>query len=134
MESYENLLLAQQFYNMGLKYLENENYNDAIRFFSKAIDFSKNVNHPGVYFSRADAYQGIGEFQKAIDDYNNIWANDLVISDELKNYKYFNIGNVYFKAGNISEALINYKKALSFNPNDYQAQHMIMQLQNKYNL
>ena len=28
--------------------------------------------------------------QKAIDDYNNIWANDLVISDELKNYKYFN--------------------------------------------
>ena len=43
MESYENLLLAQQFYNMGLKDLENENYNDAISFFTKAIDLLKNV-------------------------------------------------------------------------------------------
>ena len=94
---------------------------------------SKNVNHHGVYFSRADAYQGIGEFQKAINDYINCWANDLVINNELKNYNYFNIGNVYFKARNIREALVNYNKALSFNPNDYQAQHMIMQLQNKYN-
>lgn len=53
------------------------------------------------------------EFVQAIELYNNILEND-VESAEL----YYNLGNAYYKTGNINNAILFYEKALVLSPGD----------------
>ena len=54
-----------------------------------------------------------GEFQDAIDNYENILKLEYE-SSEL----YYNLGNSYYKQSVIAKAILNYEKALLLKPND----------------
>ncbi len=61
----------------------------------------------------ANALNGNGEYDKAIERYNEI-LNTGVESSEL----YFNLGYAYYKSGELSRAIINFERAKLLSPND----------------
>jgi len=54
----------------GIKYAENNNYNQAIKEFTKGI--KRYPNELTCYFNRALAYYNIGDYDKAIADFNEV--------------------------------------------------------------
>lgn len=61
----------------------------------------------------ANSYYTNGEYEKAIDAYQQIVA-DGYQSAEL----YYNLGNAYYKSNKIAYAIANYERSLKLNPND----------------
>ena len=59
-----------------------------------------------------EAYSA-GNWNQALADWNGVAATGLA-SKEL----YFNLGNAYFKAGEIAPAILNYERALRLDPSD----------------
>jgi tetratricopeptide (TPR) repeat protein len=57
-----------------------------------------------------------GNWDEAISQWTTITASDLT-SPELE----FNLGNAYFRAGNIEHSILHYERALKLNPNDEDA-------------
>lgn len=53
------------------------------------------------------------DYSKAIELYNNVLLN---YGDSYEIY--YNLGNAYYKAGNIAPAILNYERALLINPGD----------------
>ncbi len=64
-------------------------------------------------FDSANASYSKGNFEKAIEQYESLVANN-TISFEL----YFNLGNAYYKTNTIGLAILNYERAKKINPND----------------
>lgn len=64
-------------------------------------------------FQRANVYYEQGNFDEAIKQYNSILEN----GSESGNL-YYNLGNCYFKKGQLGKALLNYEKARRFIPLD----------------
>ncbi len=64
-------------------------------------------------FEAANAAYGNGEFQVAIDTYNEILATG-VESGAL----YFNLANAHYKNGELTQAILNYERALLLKPHD----------------
>lgn len=58
------------------------------------------------------------DYQKAITTYENILANG-----EKSAFLYYNLGNAYFKNGELPKAILNYEKAALLDPNDSDIQH-----------
>jgi tetratricopeptide (TPR) repeat protein len=63
-ESSDNFVLYS---NLGILYLEANNYRDALIYFNKAIEL--NPIHADNYSNRAQLYLAMGEDKKAADDY-----------------------------------------------------------------
>jgi tetratricopeptide (TPR) repeat protein len=61
----------------------------------------------------AEVYYTNGEYQKAIDNYNEILSKGYE-SGKL----YFNLGNAYFKLNKINDAILNYERAKILLPNN----------------
>lgn len=64
-------------------------------------------------FDQANQLYQQGKFTDAIEKYEAILQSGLV-SAEL----YYNLGNAYYKTGNIGKAILNYERALRLQPND----------------
>ncbi len=64
-------------------------------------------------FDQANQLYQQGTFTDAIEKYEAILQSGLV-SAEL----YYNLGNAYYKTGNIGKAILNYERALRLQPND----------------
>jgi len=62
-----NLEDASSDYGKGLFSRINEEYNDAIKFFSKAIEFEP--DNPGLYSSRGEVYWQMEDYEKSLQDY-----------------------------------------------------------------
>jgi tetratricopeptide (TPR) repeat protein len=58
------------YYDRGLLYAEQENYQEAIADYSEAIRL--NPQYDTIYFHRAQSYEQIGNLEAAIADYKNI--------------------------------------------------------------
>ena len=54
-----------------------------------------------------------GDYQKAIDLYNEMLSDDLESATV-----YYNLGNCYYKQGEIAKAILNYERALLLHPGD----------------
>ena len=54
-----------------------------------------------------------GDYQKAIDLYNERLSDDLESATV-----YYNLGNCYYKQGEIAKAILNYERALLLHPGD----------------
>jgi len=66
----------------------------------------------------AEQYFKAGEYQKAINIYETL------INEGKEAFGlYYNLGNAYFKKGNIPSALLYYERAKRLNPNDEDLQH-----------
>jgi tetratricopeptide (TPR) repeat protein len=68
---------------------------------------------PAAYFYEADSLYAKGEFQKAIDEYSEI-LNKGYESGSL----YYDIGNAYFKLGDLGRAILYYERARTLIPLD----------------
>jgi len=64
-------------------------------------------------WEKANAYYTTEEYQKAISLYEQILG-----SGEESAKLYFNLGNAYYKAGDINNAILNYERAKILAPND----------------
>lgn len=57
----------EEHYNLGVRYLSDGNYEEAILAFSAAIEIAP--NRPEAYIARGDAYFGLGDYEAAQRDY-----------------------------------------------------------------
>ena len=57
----------QKQYDLGMRYLEEGNYEEAILAFTAAIEIDS--SRPEAYIGRAEAYEATGDLEKALDDY-----------------------------------------------------------------
>ena len=57
----------QEQYDLGMRYLEDGDYEQAVLAFSAAIEIDP--NNPEAYMGRAEAYRGLGDLDKALKDY-----------------------------------------------------------------
>jgi len=71
---------------------------------------------PRVYFHRGRAYEKIGKFDNAIEDYNR--AIDLNLSYYPA---YFMRGMAFEKTGRLNDAIEDYSRAIALNPSYYEA-------------
>lgn len=67
-----------------------------------------------------------GNYQSAIKEYENIISR-YGTSTEL----YYNLGNAYFKTGEVGKAILNYERSLRLNPNNEDAQNNLEFAQTK---
>lgn len=65
-----------------------------------------------------------GNYQKAIDLYNEILSGDLESAT-----LYYNLGNCYYKLGEIGKAILNYERALLLHPGDSDAKYNLTMAQ-----
>ena len=60
--------------NKGIESANNGNFDDAIKYYTKAIEkwsYSDSYeNKAGIYYNRGNAYHHKGEYDRAIEDYN----------------------------------------------------------------
>jgi len=128
----------------GLKHSNNDNNDEAIKSYTKAIEIIP--DYAEAYGNRGNAYFSKDEFDLAIKDYDkvikidprnpityynrgNAYANkdefDLAIKDydkaiEIKSDRfepYYNKGNAYFNKGEFDLAIKDYDKVIEINPN-----------------
>lgn len=72
-----------------------------------------NVKASDVRMTEANAMVGAGEFEKAIEKYEQILKTGVESSS-----LYFNLGYAYFKSGRLAPSIINFERAKLLNPND----------------
>ncbi|MFW6287173.1 MAG: tetratricopeptide repeat protein [bacterium] len=113
-------LLSEMGYSFGLIHWElgelylNESgyydspfYNEAKKELEKARQLG--IESAGLHSDLATAYQGLGNFEKAAEEYE-LAISKGAISD------YINLGSLYMEIGNLDSALNVYKKAIEENP------------------
>ena len=65
-----------------------------------------------------------GEYQKAIDLYNEMLSDDMESATI-----YYNLGNCYYKQGEVAKAILNYERALLLHPGDSDAKYNLAMAQ-----
>jgi len=102
---------ASSYYELGVLYKENNNFDEAISSFKTAIEL--NQNHNLALFEMGVIYEKKGEMDNAIQSY----TNSLRIKEFIEAFQ--NLGVCYFKKGMLDEAYNNLVKAVALNPNKY---------------
>jgi serine/threonine protein kinase len=100
-----------EYVSIGIKSLEDEDYDGAIENFTKAIKL--NPNYSEAYNNRGIAYTSKGDFERAVSDYN--------IAIELDPeffYAFINRGKLYSDKDEIEQAIIDYTRAIEINPDN----------------
>jgi tetratricopeptide (TPR) repeat protein len=102
------------FIKQGWEQVEKGNYEQAIRYFTEAID----LNHKDAesYYSRGTGYSHKGQYDQAILDFSKA----LEISP--RNAKpYYNRGIIFYRKGEYDQAISDFNKVLEINPMDAEA-------------
>ena len=119
-----NNRLFEQYFNQGITLVNQENYQQAIEQFTRAL--SLNPNHANAYVNRAFAQMELGEYQQAIDDFKEairLNPNHVDAHQHLNNaknrlvYQYFNQGINLVNKENCQQAIEQFTRALTLNPN-----------------
>jgi tetratricopeptide (TPR) repeat protein len=111
------LALAPQhfiFIQQGWEQAEKGNYEEAIRYFSEAINL--NPMNAESYYSRGTTYSQKGQYDQAISDYTK--ALEINPMDAKA---YYNRGIACCRKGQCDEAISDFSKALEINPRDAEA-------------
>lgn len=88
----------QKQYDLGVRYLSEGNYEEAIIAFAAAIEI--NDKRPEAYIGRGDAYFGVKDYPSAESDYNT--AKDL---DSARVEVYDRLADLYVQTGDLERAL-----------------------------
>jgi tetratricopeptide (TPR) repeat protein len=119
-------------FNSGIAHYEESKYQDAISYFTKAINIIDNDQRKEVYFYRGNTYRLINEPMKAIADFDKCIQIDETYSDAIADR-----GLTYFEIGQTEKALIDLKEAIIINPLDSISHQSILRiylLQKSYKL
>jgi len=113
---HKDLELAKQYYNQGVKFLENNKNKEALKFFNKVLEIHPKSTFKKLYVGKAIAFENLGEYQNAIDNYN--------IAIKLDNncsLSYLNKGVALSMLGRNLEAIESFDKVIKLNPNSSNA-------------
>jgi len=102
------------FIQEGWEQAQKGNYDEAIRYFTKAIDL--NPLDGESYYSRGTAYSHKGQYEEAISDYTK------ALKINPRDAKaYYNRGIACYKKDQYDQAISDFNKALEINPNNAEA-------------
>ena len=104
----------EAWYNMGLAYYENGEFDTAIKKYEEAIkikpDYHEALNNMGI------SYEKKGEFDKAIEKYEE------VIKIKPDYYEaWYNMGLAYYENGEFDTAIKKYEEAIKIKPDYHEA-------------
>lgn len=100
----------------GTDYFDKGEYDQAILYYSKAIELDKIA--PGLYANRGNAYQSKGQYNQAISDYDQAIK---IKADYATAYEAR--GRAYHAKGSYDQAIKDFSKAIDLDPKDYGAYH-----------
>ncbi|MBR6711856.1 MAG: tetratricopeptide repeat protein [Selenomonadaceae bacterium] len=103
--------LSEQKLKVGIKFGTSGDFNNAITFYTKAIELNSNNNY--AYYLRAVAYKALKKYKQAIEDYNKS-----IVLNPYNGNAYSGLGDCYRSLKNYDKAIENYNKALKINPKD----------------
>uniref|UniRef100_A0A7C4U972 Tetratricopeptide repeat protein n=1 Tax=candidate division WOR-3 bacterium TaxID=2052148 RepID=A0A7C4U972_UNCW3 len=115
--------------NKGNKFFKEGKYDSALIYYNEAQMLSP--NNPYANFNKGAALYKLGKYDEAIECFKN------ALNTKKKNVKsksFYNLGNSYFKKGDIENALKSYINTLKINPDDIDAKkniELIMRLKEK---
>jgi tetratricopeptide (TPR) repeat protein len=101
---------AEYYYNLGKNAQNSGNHEEAIKYYTRAIQL--NPNGAKSYNNRALSYAFLGKYDETINDFNMAIQND---PDNPVLYN--NLGIIYNELGNYEQALEEYNKAIEIDPN-----------------
>ena len=77
------------------------------------FSFSSNANDPAYDFHKANELYQKQNYDSAAKIYESLAAREYYSADV-----YYNLGNCYYKMNNVARAILNYERALKYNPDD----------------
>jgi tetratricopeptide (TPR) repeat protein len=105
----DNLQIAEQRYNEGVKLLESGNIQGAINKFTEAINLKPDLSK--AYYNRGVAKSQAGLYDEAIADL------DKALSYETSGFYYYTRGKAKHEKGDLEGALEDYNAAINFDKN-----------------
>jgi tetratricopeptide (TPR) repeat protein len=105
-QSNDSLSAATNFLNIGFSYRKAEDFVNAIKFYTKALDC--NPNYFNALFNRAFAYDKIGDTSSAIANYEKALE-----SNPSNPFTYYNLGIIYDKMEKHHQAIKYFTQAIS---------------------
>ena len=102
---------GSSYFELGVLYRENNNFDDAINSFKKSIEM--NPKHSMAFYELGIIHEQKKDFDEAIKNY----TESLRIKENAEAFQ--NLGVCYLKNGMLKEAYRNLTKAMMLNPNKY---------------
>lgn len=105
-------------FNLGNVYYRYRRYDDAIRYFQKALELKPDYDLPVI--NMANAYRRLGRDEAALAGYEHY----LTIDPKNANVRY-QVGEIYMDRGDIARAEQNFQQALALDPREASARNAI---------
>lgn len=121
LESYDKLspelkkIQSQITYNLGIQYYNEENYEEAIKYFKKSSN-NKNIESQSqkeALFWLADSYYRLNDDNNALATYSEFLKTPGVRNLETYPLAHYNIGYIYMNNNDFSNASIKFKEYLN---------------------
>lgn len=116
-----NSLRAYEFLNKGLELFSNNQYNEAIDMYTRALSIDK--KYQKAYFKRAESKFATNQYSTAIDDYKN--SDNYIRKDSV----YHLISNAYSKQGLTEKSIEYLKLAKRINPANNLVNQKLLELE-----
>jgi tetratricopeptide (TPR) repeat protein len=111
-----DLYNAKEYYFLGNEHVDQEEYEEAIRAYSKAIEIDRNgVWAYNAYLTRAVTNEFSGKYEHAIEDYGKAIQ---IETDSSKGFAYTSRADVYFDLHDYEKAINDYSKAIKLDPDN----------------
>lgn len=105
---------AEAYQKRGEAYQYFENHRKAVADFNKAIRLSRKNPDPFIFIFRAGSYFAMGDFTRAIKEYNQYCKSD---PDSAPAYT--GRGEAFFKMDKLANAMKDFSKAIKLDPDNY---------------
>jgi len=110
---------AVDWFNKAIALSDGKKFTDphkAIVYLSNAIKLQS--NDAEIYYNRGIAYENLGQYQPAIQDYNQAISLNPAYSEA-----FYNRGTIYNEIGQYQQAIDDFNQAVILQPNDAEAYH-----------
>lgn len=97
-------------YYIGMEYYDDNNYDEAIKYFSKSIDYGEDGRS---YYERGVSYSNKEEYEKAFDDLNHAVRLGFDVEDQ-----FYGLGMSCYYDKEYEKAIKYFTRAIEFTPNE----------------
>jgi tetratricopeptide (TPR) repeat protein len=97
--------------NLAVALNSQGDYSEALRYADLAIQLQSRYPEPGAFITRGISHEGLGDYDKAIEDYTT--ALNL---DPRSSLAHQNRGNTYVEKGDLNAALADFSRSIKLNP------------------
>jgi tetratricopeptide (TPR) repeat protein len=115
---HESLKICEGYNNLGMVFLKNKNYPEALQNFNDAIDWNPNFHEP--YLNRGITFRNLRLFDAAISDFNKVLELDSTKVDA-----YINLALTYKEMDEVDITMDYFLKLKDIDPTHFQAYQMM---------